>query len=208
MEARAIRSTDRDLTQKIVAGPLGWAGPISVGRRVEAWFQTASPAARTWWHAQGPRTQVAVIAATVFALVGMLNLAAGIGRMTSTHTGPATSGATSVSAAALAQESAPADAGKVWKVAGIWQGAGSRDTEEFVVGEHWRVDWIFSPAQTGGLFQVFIYRSDGRVLMDLAALNQKGGTDTSFWLGPGKYFLRINSNGGDWKLDVQDLRQG
>ena len=26
-----------------------------------------------------------------------------------------------------------------------------------VAGEHWRVDWLFSPAQAGGLLQVFIY---------------------------------------------------
>jgi hypothetical protein len=151
---------------------------------------------------------VAVIGATVFALVGMLNLAsAGLSKVTSIHSGPvASSASAAASSAALTQESGPADAGKVWKVAGVWQGSGSKDTEEFVVGEHWRVDWMFSPAQTGGLFQVFIYRADGRVLMNLAALNQKGGTDTSFWLGPGKYFLRVNSNGGDWKLDVQDLR--
>jgi len=137
----------------------------------------------------------------------MLNLAsAGVSKLTLTHDGPVTSSAPAVAgAAALTQESAPPDAGKSWAVKGIWQGSGSRDTEDFVVGEHWRVDWIFSPAQTGGLFQVFIYRSDGRVLMNLAALNQKGGTDTSFWAGPGKYFLRVNSNGGDWKLDVQDL---
>lgn len=200
--------TDRDLTQKIVAGPLGWTGPINARRRVERWFQTgASPVARRWWNAQGPRTQLAVIAATVFALVGMLNLAAaGFSKVTPNHSAQVTSsGAAASSKTALIQESAAPDAGKAWKVTGIWQGSGSRDTEEFEVGDHWRVDWMFSPAQTGGLFQVFIYRSDGRVLMDLAALNQKGGTDTSFWAGPGKYFLRVNSNGGDWKLDVQDL---
>ncbi len=200
--------TERDLTEKIVAGPLGWTGPINAGRRVELWFQTGpSPVARAWWNAQGARTQLAVIAATVFALVGMLNLAsAGLTRATPGHNGQITSTApAAANAAALTQESAPPDAGKAWAVKGLWQGSGSRDTEEFVVGEHWRVDWMFSPAQSGGLFQVFIYRSDGRLLMNLAALNQKGGTDTSFWAGPGKYFLRVNSNGGDWKLDVQDL---
>ncbi len=200
--------TERDRTEKIVAGPLRWTGPINARRRVERWFRGPSPAATVWWNAQGQWTQVAVIAATVFALVGMLNLAsAGVSKLTLTHDGPVTSSAPAVAgAAALTQESAPPDAGKSWAVKGIWQGSGSRDTEDFVVGEHWRVDWIFSPGQTGGLFQVFIYRSDGRVLMNLAALNQKGGTDTSFWAGPGKYFLRVNSNGGDWKLDVQDLR--
>ncbi len=135
----------------------------------------------------------------------MLNLAAGLGNMT-TRTGPGTPTAASASSAVLTQEASAPDAGKAWVVTGTWQGSGSRDTEEFVVGDHWRVDWMFSPAQTGGIFQVFIYRADGRLLMNLAANNQRGGTDTSFWAGPGKYFLRINSGGGDWKVGVQDLR--
>lgn len=200
--------TNRDLTEKIAAGPLRWTGPVETGGRVERWLRTTpSPGVTRWWEAQGPRTQLAVIAATVFALVGMLNLAStSLTRLTSTQNRQVTSSAPALAnTAALTQESAPPDAGKAWAVKGLWQGSGSRDTEEFVVGEHWRVDWIFSPAQTGGLFQVFIYRSDGRVLMNLAALNQKGGSDTSFWSGSGKYFLRINAS-GDWKLDVQDLR--
>ncbi len=134
----------------------------------------------------------------------MLNLAsAGLSKVTSARNGSAASTTATSSAAPLTQESGPADAGKAWAVKGLWQGSGSKDTEEFVVGEHWRVDWMFSPSQTG-LFQVFIYRADGRVLMNLAANSQKGGTDTSFWAGPGKYFLRINAS-GDWKVDVQDL---
>lgn len=146
-----------------------------------------------------------MIAATVFALVGMLNLVAGVGEMMSTRPASGASSALGPSATVLIQESAPSDAGKAWVVKGLWQGTGSRDTEEFVVGDHWRVDWMFSPAPTGGTIQVFIYRADGRLLTSLAA-NSRGGTDTSFWAGPGKYFLRINSGGGDWKIDVQDLR--
>lgn len=186
-----------------MTGPLVWTGPVDAGRRLERWFETGpSPVARRWWNEQGPRSQVAVIAAVVFALVGMLNLAAGLTGSTRVASGP--SSAASAGAAALTQESAPPDAGKAWVVKGLWQGSGSRDTEDFVVGDHWRVDWMFSPAATGGTIQVFIYRADGRLLSNLAA-NSKGGTDTSFWAGPGKYFLRINSGGGDWKLDVQDL---
>jgi hypothetical protein len=85
-----------------------------------------------------------------------------------------------------------------------WQGSGGRETEMFTVTGHWRVDWIFSPTSSTGAFQVFIYASDGRTLMQMAA-NSKGGSDTSFWAGPGTYFLRISSSGGDWKVGVQDL---
>ena len=162
------------------------------------------PAAHGWWNAQGGRTKLAVAGAALFALASMLNLAsAGIGRLTTHTAAPAIATA---SGAVLTQEAAPPDAGHAWVPVKVWQGSGPKDTEDFTVGEHWRVDWIFSPGQAGGLFQVFIYHSDGRLLMNLAANSQKGGSDTSFWLGPGKYFLRVNSSGGDWKLDVQDLR--
>jgi hypothetical protein len=147
--------------------------------------------------------QVALIATAVVVLVVTVNLVAGLGGALSTRTGPAPV-VTSVAAALVQEPSAP-DAGKVWAVKGLWQGSGTRDTEEFVVGSHWRVDWMFSPMAAGANFQVFIYRADGRLLMNLAA-SSKGGSDTSFWAGPGKYFLRINATGGDWKVDVQDLR--
>jgi Tol biopolymer transport system component len=57
-----------------------------------------------------------------------------------------------------------------------------------------------------GILQVFIYSSEGRLLMTLAANTKRGGADSSFWSGRGKYFLRVNSSGGDWKLAVQDRR--
>jgi hypothetical protein len=88
----------------------------------------------------------------------------------------------------------------------LWQGMGGRVTEPFSVATHWRVDWLYNPPQTGGVFQVYIYAADGSLLMDMAANTQKSGPDSSFWAGPGTYFLKVNSTGGDWKLDVQDLR--
>jgi hypothetical protein len=42
--------------------------------------------------------------------------------------------------------------------------------------------------------------------MEVAADTQKGGADTTFWTGPGTFFLKVSSSGGDWKVDVQDLR--
>jgi hypothetical protein len=74
----------------------------------------------------------------------------------------------------------------------------------FTVTGHWRVDWVFSPSSANSVFQVFIYASDGRTLMQMAA-NSHGGSDTSFWAGPGTFFLKINASGGDWKVGVQDL---
>ncbi len=149
--------------------------------------------------------RIALAAATVLAVASMLNIAgAGVGRLASGGRPAATVGAR-VSAPPLLAEAAPADAGQSWSVRGVWQGTGSTETEAFVVGEHWRVDSLFDPTSTAGSLQVFIYHADGRLLMTIAANTQKAGAGTSFWAGPGTYFLKINS-GGDWKVDVQDLR--
>ena len=174
------------------------------------WLDTdVSPTILRWWGAQSARTKLVVAVAALFALASMLNLgAASIGRAT-TSRGPAAISTTAFPATSiqsLQAEVAPTGAGKTWSVVKAWQGSGAKETEEFVVGEHWRVDWLFSPAQTGGLLQAFIYAADGRLLMNVTTNTQKGGADTSFWAGSGTYFLKVNSAGGDWKLDVQDLR--
>lgn len=175
---------------------------------MERWFVTGPlPRMQRWWTAQTARTKVAIAVAALFALASMLNLAStGLARAIATGPVPVASSAKTAPVAVLLEETAPADARKTWVVNKVWQGSGSRETEEFTVGEHWRVDWLFSPAPSGGSLQVFIFQSDGRLLMTIAANTKKGGADTSFWAGPGKYFLKINSSGGDWKLAVQDLR--
>jgi hypothetical protein len=138
----------------------------------------------------------------VFNVVGST-----IGRSTAARsTAPIAATASAGPAPVLLAEAAPSDPAKTWTVTKIWQGSGSKETEEFTVAEHWRVDWLFSPAQSGGNLQVFIYHADGRLLMTMAANTQKSGPDSSFWLGSGKYFLKVSSTGGDWKLAVQDLR--
>lgn len=165
------------------------------------------PGMARWWNAQGGRTKMAVAVASVFALASLLNIATASLRTTTNRAAPPV-----VASAALATlpvltlESAPTDPAKTWNVTGVWQGTGSQETQPFTVAEHWRVDWLFSPVQSGGILQVFIYHADGRVLMNLAANSQKSGADSSFWAGPGRYFLRVNSTGGDWKLAVQDQR--
>ena len=171
---------------------------------MQGWIETVPwPVMARWWAGQGRRAQLAIALAALFALAGMLNLAAaGLGRgPTNLLPVPETSAPT-----ALSQESAPADPDKTWVMTKVWQGSGSRETEEFTVGQHWRLDWIFSPGQSDASLQVFIRQSDGRLLANLVANNQKGGADSSFFVGAGKYFLKINSSGGDWRLAVQDLR--
>jgi hypothetical protein len=172
-----------------------------------------------WWNAQTDHLRLAFVVVGLVAVISVLNLtAAGVGRLGSSQPAQAAqpaqparaaqpaSAAVAPAARFLAAEAAPIIPGKAWAATQLWQGSGGRVTETFSVGGHWRVDWLFAPPQSGGIFQVFVYSADGALLMDMAANTQKSGPDSTFWAGPGTYFLKINSTGGDWKLDVQDLR--
>lgn len=147
------------------------------------------------WSAMGGRTKLAAVLMGLLGYAVLLNVAGtGLGRVTGFGGPPP-----------LAALSAPADPAKAWAVTNKWQGSGNLDTEAFTVGQSWRVDWIFTPG-FGGALQVYIYHADTKTLMNLAVTSQKAGTDTSFWAGAGKYFLRVNSTTGDWKIAVQDQR--
>ena len=173
-----------------------------------------------WWNAQTDHLRLAFVVVGLVALISVLNLtAAGFGRLGTSQAAqparaaqpaspaqPASTAAVAPAARFLAAEAAPIIPGKAWAATQLWQGSGGRVTETFAVGGHWRVDWLYNPPQSGGIFQVFVYSADGALLMDMAANTQKSGPDSTFWAGPGTYFLKINSTGGDWKLDVQDLR--
>ena len=165
-----------------------------------AWWHIA----KVWWHEQNHQTQIGVVVAALFVLAGTFSLCASQSRPAGLPIAATAARAAANNAPPLVQEASAPDAGKVWVAKNTWQGTGIKETEKFTVTGHWRVDWIFSPTSSAGTFQVFIYASDGVTLMQMAA-SSKGGSDTSFWAGPGTYFLRINSNGGDWKVGVQDL---
>lgn len=169
-----------------------------------------------WWNTQTDHLRLALVVVALVAAISVLNLtAAGMGRISAsqtaqtaqtTQTTPAAATVAAPAARILAAEAPPIIPGKAWVATQLWQGSGGRVTETFSVGTHWRVDWLYNPPQSGGIFQVFIYSADGALLMDMAANTQKSGPDSTFWAGPGTYFLKINSTAGDWKLDVQDLR--
>lgn len=170
-------------------------------------IRVSSEVARAWWLKQGARTQIAFAVAMLFAVAGLMNLALSLGR-TSTVVrvaAPVATAATLTALPILQAEPAPSDAGKTWSVVRVLAGTGTTETEPFTVRDHWRVDWLFNPGQSGTL-QIFIYHADGRLLMQVAADTQRAGADSSFWAGPGRYFLKVNATGGDWKLSVQDLR--
>jgi hypothetical protein len=150
-----------------------------------------------WWKAQLPRTRVGLAIVSVILGASLLNFV----EMRIAQS-PAT--APAVTQTAVMNEVAPADAGRTWAVVKMWQGTGIRDTEAFTVADHWRVDWVFNQTQAVGQMQVFIYSADGR-LLNIATNIQHADANTTFWLGPGSYALKVISSGGDWKLDVQDL---
>jgi hypothetical protein len=158
-----------------------------------------------WWVKQTLRTQIGVALAALVSIVLVVNLFLGALSRT-TASAPAQVEATAAPAAStgLALEFAPNDAGKAWTPNRAWQGSSAYQTGVFTVGDHWRVDWLFSPTQPGATMQVLIY-TPGGVLLQVAANTHMGGADTSFWTGAGTYYLKVNSIGGDWKLDVQDL---
>jgi hypothetical protein len=169
---------------------------IDAMKRIDVWAKQVE----TWWNAQLPRTRVglaliAVILAASFLNVVEMQLARG----------SASKPAAQVAAVpSLNSESAPVDAGKMWSVVKMWQGAGSHDTETFTVSDHWRVDWLFNQSQSAGQLQVYIYSADGK-LLNVGANTARTGSDTTFWMGPGTYMLKVYAVGGDWKVDVQDL---
>lgn len=158
-----------------------------------------------WWVKQTPRTQIGVALAALLSVVLVVNLFLGAVSRT-TVSAPTQAAASSAPAASigLALEFVPNDAGKAWTPNRSWQGSSAYQTGLFTVGDHWRVDWLFSPSQPGATMQVLIY-SAGGVLLQVAANTHMSGADTSFWTGAGTYYLKVNSIGGDWKLDVQDL---
>ena len=158
-----------------------------------------------WWVKQTPRTQIGVALAALMSVFLVVNLFLGaLGRTTPSAPAQAAASAAPAAPSGLAVEFAPNDAGKAWTPNRAWQDNSAYQTGLFTVGDHWRVDWLFSPSQPGATMQVLIY-SPGGVLLQVAANTHMSGADTSFWAGAGTYYLKVNSIGGDWKLDVQDL---
>lgn len=166
-------------------------------RRIDRWSQQLE----TWWNAQLPRTRVGLAWIAVLVAALFLNIIGTSLTRTTTTTTPA---ASQIAIATLASESAPPDAGRVWSLVKLWQGTGGHDTETFTVADHWRVDWLFNQSQAAGQLQVYIYSVDGK-LLNVAGNTPRTASDTTFWMGPGTYQLRVYATGGDWKVDVQDL---
>ena len=180
-------------------------------RDAERLLDTGTKEFERWWVKQRPRTKLGVVLAALLGAVLVVNMLLGaVGRVTSRPIPVQTAAQTTASSARanttpLAVELAPNDAGKTWAVNRVWQGHGQFQSDEFTVTEHWRVDWLFTPNQPGAAFQVFIHAASGGARLQIATNTHIGGADSSFWVGPGAYYLVVNTVGGEWKLDVQEL---
>ena len=201
-----MATTRAQLRKPVTSKRKPWVTQQSVAK-IKQRAITASREFVAWYKVQPDHLRLAFVVVGLVVAVSVLNLtAAGIGRVGTSQVAPIGNPKPATAVRFLASESAPSDPGKAWVATQLWQGSNSRVTESFTVGAHWRVDWLYNPPQSGGILQVFIYSADGALLTDMAANTQKAGADSSFWAGPGTYFLKVNSTGGDWKLDVQDLR--
>jgi hypothetical protein len=205
-----MATTRAQLRKPVTSKRKPWVTRPAIARSVAKIKQRVITSSRdfvSWWKVQPDHLRLAFVVVGLVVAVSVLNLtAAGIGRLGTSQPAAASNAKTAPAVRFLASESAPSDPGKAWVATQLWQGSNSRVTESFTVGAHWRVDWLYNPPQSGGILQVFIYSADGALLTDMAANTQKAGADSSFWAGPGTYVLKVNSTGGDWKLDVQDLR--
>jgi len=158
-----------------------------------------------WWASQSKSFKAIVVIVGGLIVLGIVG--GGGNRSTANRdTGlVSTTARPSALAATPAPISVATAAAKTWVVVKTWQGDGIKDTEDFVVGNEWRIDWDFSPGQYAGIIQIYVYRSDTRQLVNLVANTQKAGSDSSFQRGAGTYYLKVNSTGG-WKVAVQDFR--
>ena len=78
---------------------------------------------------------------------------------------------------------------------GKWSGQGIKSTETFhISSDVWMIYWSSRPLYSaGGVFQIYVHRSDG-TLVDVAAnIIGKSQDNTVMRTGPGDYYLKINS---------------
>ena len=80
-----------------------------------------------------------------------------------------------------------------------WEGGGPKTTEIFSVGQR---DWALAWTSNADFLSVMVYRENGD-LVSLAANVQGESSDvTSLHSGPGRFYLEINSIGGNWSVGI------
>lgn len=92
---------------------------------------------------------------------------------------------------------------------GKWSGEGTKNTKTFhIPSNEWEIYWAVGPFRSNmGVFQIYIYRSDG-TLVDVAAnVTTKDKNNTTIRSGPGDYYLKINSANMAYGIVVAAFRE-
>jgi hypothetical protein len=80
-----------------------------------------------------------------------------------------------------------------------WTGEGIKSTEMFhippgIPSNEWVIFWVSRPIhKSGGILQIYVYRSDGTLVDIVANVTGKNDDRTVMRSGPGDYYLKINS---------------
>lgn len=84
-----------------------------------------------------------------------------------------------------------------------WSGTGIKTTESFTItGSTWRINHSNSG---GGVFQVYVYKSNNE-LVTVAANTTQSGSDTSHVNQSGSFYLTINAANTNWTVEVEDFK--
>lgn len=78
-----------------------------------------------------------------------------------------------------------------------FSGNGISSTKQFSMESSWTLNWKF----VGNIFQVYLYSVDSGDLLSVLVLQTASGSGNSFYPDPGKYYLKVVSN-GEWNLEV------
>jgi hypothetical protein len=138
-------------------------------------------------------------------VVGLIVLIVIVGALSASGSRPSSATTPPLAQATSATRSAAAPtAAKTWVVVKEWAGTGIKNTEDFTVGEQWKIKW--SSSSDSGIFQIYVYKSSDKSLVGLAANTSKAGSDESFQRGGGTFYLTINSANTNYKVSVEDFR--
>ncbi|MDH3208363.1 MAG: hypothetical protein OEO79_17310 [Gemmatimonadota bacterium] len=100
----------------------------------------------------------------------------------------------------------------LWHSLGEWSGRGSRQTESFDVSTgSLRLSWETTNESppSGGHFSVTIHSAiSGRPLESIVDVRGMAADTVQFGVGPRVAYLRIESDGVDWRVSLQEGASG
>ena len=88
-----------------------------------------------------------------------------------------------------------------------WSGSGIKSTETFSIPPYipgnWTISWGTAPINKfGGVFQIYVYKTDGTLVDIVANVTEKNIDSTVMRSGPGNYYLKINSANMRYSISV------